>query len=83
MIMITLDDGQTWTPCPNGLRVNIAEQLVPGEETKGDLVFNFTNEGVILDLWEVIPENTIEEENIGTSSETYEQIVWRLVSEND
>lgn len=83
MIMITLNDGETWIPCPNGLRVNIDDRLLPGEETKGDLEFNFTNEGVILDLWEFIPENTVEEENVGTSSETYEQIVCRLVSENE
>lgn len=78
MISISLDGGKNWVKCPEGVRVNIAEQDINGEE--GDLVFNFTHEGVITDIW--VQTELIEDSNVGTSSEMYCDIIERLVEDN-
>jgi len=79
MISITLDDGKTWIPCPDGVRVNMENLPIDGEDSVGDLVFNFTHEGVITDIW--VP-NGESDDNVGTSSEMYSEIVSRLVEDN-
>lgn len=77
MLQYTLDDGKTWIKCPEGIQICL-ETEVPGEDISGDLVFNFTHEGLICDVWLNNPESS----NIGTSSEMYNEIVERLVEEN-
>lgn len=80
MISISLDGGKNWVKCPEGVRVNIAEQDINGEDSKGDLVFNFTHEGVITDIW---AQNDLNYgSNVGTSSELYCDIIERLVEDN-
>jgi hypothetical protein len=68
----TTDDGETWVDCQNGIRVLIEGVCLPGEEEDGDLVFNFKNERVITDTWNV------EGRNLGTASQTYEETVNNL-----
>lgn len=80
MISITLDDGKTWIPCPDGLRVNIEKQWIDGEDSQGDLVFNFTHEGVITDIWTQTEAEV--DSNVGTYSEMYSEIITKLVAEN-
>jgi|694.fasta_scaffold03312_16 hypothetical protein len=53
MIKISWDDGKNWIDCPNGVRVNIEGQVVDEEENPADLAYNFTHEGVIVDLWRI------------------------------
>lgn len=77
MISITYDDGKTWIPCPDGVRVNI---WINGEEHQGELVFNFTHEGVITDIW--VQTKADCDSNVGTSSEMYSDIISRLVEDN-
>ena len=81
MISISMDDGKTWISCPEGVRVNIEKQILPGEDSTGDLVFNFTHEGVITDIWRVVPETQLDE-NVGTESEMYSDIIDRLIEDN-
>lgn len=73
---ISLDNGQTSIPVTQGVRVYVEDILVDGEEDSGALDFNFTEEGVITDLW-VSREDTLDH-NLGTESETYEEIQHRL-----
>lgn len=80
MISITLNDGKTWIPCPEGVRVNIDDQDIDGEDSKGDLVFNFTHEGVITDIW--VQTEADCDSNVGTSCEMYSDIISRLVEDN-
>mgnify|MGYP006292706201 CR=1 FL=1 len=81
MISITLDHGKTWIPCPNGVRVNIENLPIDGEDLAGCLVFHFTNEGVITDVWVINEDN--EDENMGTSAKMFSDIVYRLVESNN
>jgi len=80
MISITFNDGKTWIPCPDGVRVNIENQWIDGEERQGELVFNFTHEGVITDIW--VQTEADCDSNVGTSSEMYSDIISRLVEDN-
>lgn len=68
-------DGENWLPAPEGMKVMLQDALIPGEE-RGDLVFNFTTEGLIQDVW------TDESTNAGTSSQTYDEILSDLVDDN-
>jgi hypothetical protein len=77
---VSLDGGESYQPAPNGVRILYNDQLVPGNH-KGDLHINCTNEGIIMDVWtdSTEPETG---ENIGTSSETVDEIILRLVEDN-
>lgn len=74
MISISLDGGKNWVKCPEGVRVNIAEQDINGEDSKVTFVFDFTHEGVITDIW----AQTVDL----SSSEMYCDIIERLVEDN-
>lgn len=73
----SVDGGQTWIDA-EGIRVIVEDQFIPGEDVTGDLVFNFTHEGLITDVW----MNDDESLNIGTKSEMYDDIIVRLVEDN-
>ena len=74
-ISYTLDNGKTWHDC-DGIIVQVDEQPIPGEDVDGEVLFNFTHEGLIIDVW---AEGSF---NAGTSSEMYGDIVARLCEEN-
>lgn len=78
MLKYTLD-GQNWTPAPNGMNVMLENASIPNEE-RGDLVFYFTDEGVITDVWQ---ENDGETQNLGTASQTYDDVLDGLVADNE
>lgn len=70
---------------PDGTVTVECQGLVPGEDREGSMIFKFTHEGLIVDVW--CDDRETEHpgslgENIGTSSETYEEIVHRLVEAN-
>lgn len=79
MISISLDDGKNWIECPNGVRVTLANQLIDGEDEKGELEFTFNNEGISTDLWVV---NETGYDIVGTSIEFYCDIISVLVDGN-
>lgn len=71
-VEITLNGVKTCIPCPEGLRVNI-EKLDVSDDSQGDLVFNFTHEGVITDCW-----GSGFVDLLGTSAEMYSDIIDRI-----
>jgi hypothetical protein len=79
-LAVTLDGGKTWQSCPDGVRVTIHPLDVDGEDTQGELTFNFTEEGLITDVW-CAKEDA--DYNAGTSCGTYSEVVCRLVQENN
>ena len=90
-IAISIDGGKTWIEAKQGVRVTVGPLPVfsgcPGEDNeKGDLLFNFTGEGLITDVWaDVIVVDVplqMKTENPGTSSATYTEIAERLVEAN-
>lgn len=80
-MVVSLDGGQSYQDASNGVRILYSQRLIPGEE-QGDLHINCTNEGIIMDVWtdSTEPETG---ENIGTSSETVDEIIERLVEDNN
>jgi hypothetical protein len=76
--LVSLDGGVTYQPATDGVRIIYQEVDVPGEDEDGELHVNCTHEGLILDVW----MNNEESTNIGTNSETVDEIVSRLVEAN-
>jgi hypothetical protein len=82
-MQISLDGGETYVDAPQGVRIVIDDVTVqnrsqsgPGEDSPVGLHINCTHEGVICDAWGG-------DSNLGTSSEMYEDLVERLVAENE
>ncbi len=80
-LKFSIDNGETWQDVPNGIRVSMDDQLIPGEDSTGELTFNFTDEGLICDVW-LDDDGGSGSENPGTSSETYGEIIERLIEDN-
>jgi hypothetical protein len=80
-IKVSLDGGATYQEAPEGVRVAYEDVDIPGEDSAGELHANFTHEGLILDVW--ASRNEPLDHNIGTSSETVDEIVERLVREGE
>jgi len=77
--IFSLDGGKTWREF-SSLRIECKVTEIPGEDGGGELFFNFTHEGLITDVW--VGNDQPWASNIGTSSETYDEIVSRLVEDN-
>lgn len=77
---ISLDGGTTFQEAPNGVRIILEEQDVPGEDQAGELHFNFTGEGLVTDVWATRAEPL--DQYIATESVTFVEIIERLVEEN-
>jgi hypothetical protein len=78
-MFFSVDGGETFQPAPQGVRVTYEEVDVPGEDSLGQFHVNCTHEGLILDVW---TNRNDQDHNIGTSSETVDEIVERLVECN-
>jgi hypothetical protein len=72
---ISLDNGITWQEAPNGVRIMVEDLIDPIDEGDDYLVINATNEGLLMD---VLQKDGESKGILGTSSETYQEIVDRL-----
>jgi len=79
-IQVSLDGGKTYDPAPEGVRVSYPRVMVDGEDENGELSFNFTEEGLITDLW--VSREDYLDHNLGTESQTIEDIQHRMVDQN-
>jgi hypothetical protein len=77
---VSLDGGTTYQDAPQGIRVIYEVEEVPGEDGEGEVHLNLTPEGIITDVW-VSRESSLDH-NIGTQSETVDELVTRLVEDN-
>lgn len=92
MIHVSLDGGKTWVEAKDGVRVIVDDlplsnpAMVYDSETGGQLVFNFTSEGLITDVWadEVVVDDPLQkaDKNLGTESAMYDDIIERLIEGN-
>lgn len=73
--LISLDDGKTWNPWPASVRFMKIMMHPEKDDTVAELHFNITEEGLIMDV--IDPSSS---EVLGTSSETFDEIVDRLAS---
>ena len=80
-ILVSLDDGVSFVPAPAGVRIIWSSVLIDGDDGFGEVHVNATQEGLITDIWTT--RNTSLDHNIGTDSVLIEDIVSRLVAEND
>jgi hypothetical protein len=80
-VEVSLDGGVTYQPAPNGVRIVYKEVMIDGEDGRGEVHINATHEGLITDIWTTRDEPL--DHNIGTDSVLIEDIVSRLVEEND
>lgn len=81
VLEVSLDGGQTYQPAPSGVRVIYKDVLIDGEDGKGEVHINATHEGLITDVWCL--DHNGDDFNIGTESQQIDDIVTRLVGEND
>ena len=86
-MMVSLDGGTTFQPAPEGVRIAYQKVMVDGEDGRGELVINATHEGLITDLWVHRDEPEVSmadyNHNIGTDCVMIEDIVSRLIEENN
>lgn len=73
---VSLDGGVTYVDAPEGVRVMYENVLIPGEDAYGEVLFNFSTQGIITDVWTL-------ESNVGTESETIDELVERLVEKEE
>ena len=67
---------------PNFDHVEISQEIdIPGEDGPNELHVKATDEGIITDIWGSKKESL--DTNLGTESETYEELADRLCEEND
>lgn len=78
-MLISLDGGQTYQPAPEGVRIMLdaREMTDNGEDFSGVLAFNFTDEGVIYDIWKSVSH--VLSESVATQSQTYEELIDKLL----
>lgn len=81
VIEVSLDGGQTYQPAPSGVRLIYKDVMIDGEDGKGEVHINATHEGLITDVW--CADFDGNDHNIGTDSVMIDDIVTRLVGEND
>lgn len=82
-MVVSLDGGTTYVPVSNDVRVIYGDQLMPGEDVDGELHVTMTHEGMILDVWADQTEPSEEAgTNLGTRSQTTEEIITELVEAN-
>jgi hypothetical protein len=77
--VVSLDGGLTFFPVDQGVRVHFERIDVPGEDERGELQINLSNEGIVVDVW-VSRDETLDH-NIGTSSKAIDELVADLVED--
>ena len=78
---VSLDGGDTWQLAPEGVRIAYKGVMIDGKDGTGEVHLNCTHEGVITDIWATREEPL--DHNIGTDCVLIDDIVSRLVNEND
>jgi hypothetical protein len=80
-LIVSLDGGQTFLPAPSGVRLVRTKVISEENEAECELHFNFTGEGLVSDVWSDQPKDA--NDNVATLSETFEEMVERLIENAD
>lgn len=75
---VSIDGGQTFQDV-GSVYVCYDDVDVPGEDDLGQVQVKLTDEGIVSDVWVTREENL--DHNIGTESETIQELIDRLVEE--
>jgi hypothetical protein len=77
---VSLDGGVTFQEAPSGVRIIYKNVPIPGEDNLGELHITATEEKLTTDVWATRLEPL--DHNIGSSSETTDGLINRLVEDN-
>ncbi len=80
-LMVSLDGGKTYVPASQGVRIAFKGLMIDGEDGRGELHLNVSNESITTDIWTTREEPL--DHNIGSDRERVEDIVARLINDND
>lgn len=80
-ILVSLDAGKTFIPAANGVQIVFKGVIIDGEDGRGELHLNVSNCRITTDIWTTREEPL--DHNIGSDRVDIDDIVARLVSEND
>jgi hypothetical protein len=80
-MQVSLDDGETWEPAPQGVKVIYPDVEIPGQEHPGSLHVKLTTEGIVKDLW-VDPKGDGQDYVQATDSQMLDVIISELVEED-
>lgn len=78
-IQVSLDGGESYLPADSGVRVIYSDVMIPGEDGRGELHINLSEEGIISDLWTT--RDAPLDHNIGTSALNLDDLVHGLVDD--
>lgn len=76
-LAISLDDGVTWYHPTETVRIIVSPCPLPTKNENVELHLVLTNEGLVQDVWQSKPQDQ-SDENLGTSSQTYDEMVEAL-----
>ena len=80
---VSLDGGISYLPSNQGVRIVYPKVMIAGEDGRGELHINATHEGVITDVWIADQFSAPgSDDNLGSKTETIDDIVCKLVDEN-
>ena len=74
--LVSLDGGKSYQKVTNDVRIMYTHQQ--GEDCDSELHMTITHEGLISDVW----TEEVTSRNIGTSSQTTEEMISSMVEEN-
>lgn len=80
-IKVSLDGGETFVDAPSGVRIIYSDVEIPNEEATGELHLNATHEGLVSDVWGM--RGVCPDQNLGSSSQLIEDMVYDLVGDTD
>lgn len=75
--LVSIDGGKSYQKVTNDVRIMYTHQLTPGEDCESELHMTITHEGLISDVW----TEEMTSRNIGTSSQTIEEMISSMVDE--
>jgi len=75
---VSIDGGKSYQKVTNDVRIMYTHQLTAGEDCESELHMTITHEGLISDVW----TEEMTSRNIGTSSQTTEEMISSMVEEN-
>lgn len=81
--LVSLDGGKSYQEVTNDVRIMYTHQLTQccselGEDCESELHMTITHEGVIGDVW----TEEVTSRNIGTSSQTIQEMIESMVEDN-
>lgn len=76
--LVSIDGGKSYQKVTNDVRIMYTHQLTPGEDCESELHMTITHEGLISDVW----TEEVTSRNVGTRSQTVDEMISDMVEEN-